>query len=124
MDGPRIGEFEPAGMVVLGRDELDPPLGHADALDRLAHAQALEQRAVGRQQRFADVKARVVLLLDQHHAAPLAGQQRGHGAAGRPAADDQHVAGSRTVGGACGRAGTCSPMKQPWRPGNDGRLAT
>jgi hypothetical protein len=78
---------------VLRRDELDPPLGHADALDLLAHAQAVEQRPVGRQQRFADVKARVVLLLEQHHAPPLSGQQGGHGAAGRPAADDQHVAG-------------------------------
>jgi hypothetical protein len=89
---PGVAELQERRLAVLLRHELDAPLGHAHALDLLAHAQGVEQRAVGRQQRFADVEARVVLLLQHHHAPPLARQQGGHGAARGPAADHQDIA--------------------------------
>jgi len=78
---------------MVGRDELDAELGHADLLDLFAHAQPLEQADVGRQQRFANVKARVLCLLEQHDTAALRGEQRGDRRAGRAAADHEHVAG-------------------------------
>ena len=79
-------------MRVFRRDKLDAELGHADLVDLFAHAQALEQLDVARQQRLADVKARMLGLFQQHHVAALLRQQRGHGRAGWAAADDEHVA--------------------------------
>jgi hypothetical protein len=101
---PRLDELDELAVVVVGRDELDAVLGHADRLDLLAHAEALEQRGVGRQQRLADVKARVVRLLDDDDVAAGRGEQRGDRRARRPAADDEDVA--ATLLAACGRIGT------------------
>jgi hypothetical protein len=64
-------ELDIAAVVVVGRDELDAELGHADLLDLVAHAELLEQLDIRGQQRFADVEARVVRLLEQHHLAAL-----------------------------------------------------
>jgi hypothetical protein len=101
---PRLDELDELAVLVVGRDELDPVLGHADRLDLLAHAEALEQRGVGRQERLADVKARVVRLLGDDDVAAGRGEQRGDRRARRPAADDEDVA--ATLLGACGRIGT------------------
>ena len=86
-------------MVVVGRDELRAVLAHADALDLVAHAQALEQRQVQRQQRLADVKARMVFLLRDDHAPAALGEQGGDGRAGGSAAQDEHVAGGNRLRG-------------------------
>jgi hypothetical protein len=84
---------------MLRRVELHAPLLQADGFHLLADAQRFEQPRAGRQQRFTDVKARVPGLFHQQHVAPLARQQGGGSAAGRPAADDQHVADSRQCTG-------------------------
>ncbi len=89
---PGFGEVEHLGLVVMRRDELRRPLLHADGTDLVGDAETLEQRQIGRQQRFADVKARVLRLLQQHHPVALLGQQRCHGGARGTAADHQHVA--------------------------------
>ena len=81
----RLGELERRGVVVPGRDELGALLLHADGVDLVAHAELLEQRQVRRQQRFADVEARMVCLLEQHDVAAALGEQRrgGRARAGR-----------------------------------------
>ena len=79
-------------MVVIGRDELGAVLGHADTLDLGAHAEPVEQGDVGRQQRLADMKARMASLLGQHHVAAALGEQSGDGGAGRTAADHENLA--------------------------------
>jgi hypothetical protein len=89
---PGVGELDELAMLVLGRNELDAPLRHADRLDLVAHAEAVEQGGVGRQQRLADVEARVVRLLDQQHVAAAFGKECGDGRAGGSAADHEHVA--------------------------------
>jgi hypothetical protein len=91
-------------MLVVGRDELDTVLLHADRLDALAHAELVEQHRVGGQERLADVEARMVLFLDDDDVAPGFGEQRGDGRARRPAADDKDVAFELRTG--CGRLGT------------------
>ena len=48
-----------------GRDEFGRMLGDADGAYFISHAQLLEQRQVGRQQGFANVKARVAVLVQQ-----------------------------------------------------------
>jgi hypothetical protein len=106
----RLAEIEVAGMVVPGRDELRAVLLDADGLDLGAHAQPVEQRHVHGQQRLADVKARVLRLLDQHHVVALVRQQRGHGGARRAAADDHDVG----VGGG-ERSGTRAAHALPLR---------
>ena len=79
-------------MVVVGRDELGAVLGHAEALDLVAHAEPVEQGGVGGQQRLADVEARVAALLGQDHVAAVLGEQGGDGGAGRAAADHENLA--------------------------------
>ena len=54
--------------------------------------QRIEQRQVMRQQRLADVKARVMIFLRQNDPAAPAGEQRRDGGASRPATDDKNVA--------------------------------
>jgi hypothetical protein len=89
---PRIAEGDLAAGALLDRDELGPVLAQADLVDLLAQAQPVEQLRIGRQQRFADVETRVVVLLDHHHAPAGAGQQRRGGGTGGAAADDEHFA--------------------------------
>ena len=87
----RVGEGDVAGVGVLGRHQLDAVLAHADGLDLLAHAQRIEERAVGGQEGFTDVKARVLGLLQQQHPLALPGQQSGGRAACGSTADDEDV---------------------------------
>ncbi len=85
-------EEEQVRLVVTIGDEFRPRLEKADAVHLLGEAQPLEQRQVRRQQGFADVKARMLRLLQHDDVAPALRQQRRDGAAARPAADHQHVA--------------------------------
>src|SRR5579885_1855021 len=85
-------EVEGDGLAVIRRDELDAVFEHADALDLIADAEPLEERKVERQQRFADMEARVLVLLDENHAPAALGQKRGDGGTGGSAADDENVA--------------------------------
>jgi hypothetical protein len=55
-------------------------------------AELAKQGQVRRQERLADVKARVVALLDEDDFVPEAVQERGDGRAGGPAADYEYVA--------------------------------
>jgi hypothetical protein len=84
-------------MVVVGRDELDAVLRHADRLDLLAHAEAVEQRGVGGQQRLADVEARVMRLLDDDDVATGVGEEARRSSSRRAAADDEDVAVERSA---------------------------
>ena len=89
---PGLGELEGLLVVVMRRDEFGAPLLHADGPHLVGDAELLEQRQVGRQQRFADVEARMAGLVEQHHLVAHLRQQRRHRRSGRPAADHQHVA--------------------------------
>src|SRR5581483_11773347 len=88
---PGVGELEARHIVVPRGDELGAELGHADALDVLRHAELLEQRHVERQQRLADVEARMARFLEEDNVAAALGEQGGDGRAGGPAADHNNV---------------------------------
>src|SRR5205085_2935522 len=88
---PGLAELESRRLLVPRRDELGAVLGHADAPDLVGDAELLEQGHVERQQRLADVEARVARLLDDDDAAAALGEQRAYGRACRPAADHQDV---------------------------------
>ena len=89
---PALAEFQQARLRVVGRDEFDAELRHADAFDSLAHAQLVEQGHVERQQGFADVKPWMLVLVDQHDALAAFRQQGRNGRSGGAPADDQNVA--------------------------------
>ena len=89
----REGEVE----LVVARDlevrvEVGAGLLDADGVDLLQHPQPLEDRQVVRQQRFADVKARVVLFLQQGDPPALLREQGRDGRAGRSATHDKDIA--------------------------------
>ncbi len=89
----REGELE----LVVAADfqfggEIHAGLPDADGVHLLEHAEAPEDRQVVRQERLADVKARVALLLEHHHVAPALGEQRRHRRPGGSAADHQYFA--------------------------------
>ena len=88
----RLGELERRALVVPRRHELGAPLRHADRLDLRAHAQAVEQRHVRGQQRFADVEAGMRSLLDHHDVQPALREKGRRRRSGGAAADHQHVA--------------------------------
>ena len=77
---------------VLGGAELRAVLHHRDRRDLVADAEPLEERHVERQQRLADVEARVAVVLEHRDVAARAGQERGDRRAGGAAADHEHVA--------------------------------
>ena len=112
---PGLAEFDELALLVVGRDELDAVLLHADRLDLLAHAEPVEESGVGRQQRFADVKARVMRLLEQDDVAAPFGEQRGDRRAGRAAADDEHVALERRGRGGGDGKGKGRLARAAWR---------
>ena len=121
----RLAEVEMAAVVVPGRDELGAVLADADGLDLGAHAEPVEQRHVHRQQRFADVKARMLRLLEQHHVVALVREQRGHGGTRGSAADDHDVgfgagerSGSHSLQASCCRS-VMWRMKPPSRQGRN-----
>ena len=90
-DGALEREGVVAALVVgleVGAGLVDPQRPHL-----LQHAEPLEYRQVHRQQRLADVEARVMGLLERDHVVAAARQQRRRRAAGRAAADHHDVAG-------------------------------
>ena len=93
MPMPSIGESEEARIFMMGGHKFDSELRHPDLFDLFANAQSVEERHIGRQQRFTDMKARVAVLIDQDHGLPALGKQRRDGGAGWSSADDDDVAG-------------------------------
>jgi hypothetical protein len=91
--GERTVEAEDVGHALADRRtrEVGADLAHADGLDLVEHAEAFEDRQVHRQQGLADVETRVAILFEHEHAPAHAGQRDRGGAAGRTAADDQHI---------------------------------
>ena len=87
-----VPEVERRGQLAVRVDEL-----HAVLLDEVAllhlrqHVQPLEHPVGLRNQRFADVKARETLALEELDAIAALGDQRGHRRSGRTAADDDDV---------------------------------
>ena len=63
---PALGEFKGLMTPVPGGDEFGAPFLHADGFDFIGDAEACQDRQVRRQQRLADMKARMVLFLEQH----------------------------------------------------------
>ncbi len=87
-----LGEGELDGAAGVVGDELGAGLVDADGGDAVADAEAVEDGGVEREQRLADVEARVFGLFEQHHVPPAFGEEGCGGGAGRAAADDENVA--------------------------------
>jgi len=88
----RLGKLEADGLVVYMRFEFGGVLANADRLQLVPHPQPLQNWHVKGQQRFANVKARVMLLIDHGNVAALLRQQCGDGRSGRAAADHENFA--------------------------------
>jgi len=86
-------------MRVVRRHKLHAVFGHAHLFQLGAQAQAVKELHIGRQQRFTDMKARMVGLFQHHHILALLGQQGAHGGAGRAAANHKHITGLRRGSG-------------------------
>src|SRR5713101_4664565 len=133
-----VGLVHGVGEIIDGRlvafvVEFGTGLDQPDLVHLIEHAQAPEQRQIERQQRFADVKARVVLLFEQHHLPALLREERRDGRASGTAADDQDIASefrrrSRRRGGGprvqCGHANLSREYLGPYcvvlGPGSSG----
>ena len=74
------------------RDEFRARLKDAHRVDFLAHAEPVEDLEVERQERFPDMEARMLVLLDHDHVRAAFGEQSRRGGARGSAADDEHVA--------------------------------
>src|SRR6185436_17156027 len=81
-------EAEDVVAALVVRGEVSAEFLDTDSLQGVAEAEALDDRHVHREQRFADVEAGVAVPLHERHREALAGQERGRGRAGGPAADD------------------------------------
>jgi hypothetical protein len=90
---PRLAEIEGNRFVVMRRNELRAVLLYADPADLFVHAQLLEQGHVQRQQRFADVKPGVALLLRYNHVPAALREQCRYRGARRAAAEHEYIAG-------------------------------
>ena len=92
--GPRLAlaEEELVAEIHVLVVEVGPVL-HEEAarLHRVEHAEPLQHRHVGGQQRLAHVKARERLALGEGHPQPAAREEGRRARAARPAADHQHV---------------------------------
>ncbi len=88
---PAFGEFERLAAPVPLGEEFRAPLLHPDGFDLLEHTEALEQRKIGRQQRFADVEAGMAGLLEQGCSISELYEPDGRGAPCRAAANHQHI---------------------------------
>ena len=104
---PGLGELdEAAGASWSGETNSTPHLGMPMRSTSVAHAEPVEQRGVGRQQRLADVEARMARpSRASDHVAALLGEQGGDGRAGGAAADDENVAVEGCRRGRSGRGG-------------------
>ena len=89
-DGARKGVGAVAPLVF--RLEIRAELEYAERSDLLEHAQAFEDRQIHRQQRFADVKARMMRLLEGDNLVAAACQQNRGRASRRAPADDRDIA--------------------------------
>ena len=105
---PPVGELEARRSVVVeDREKLGAVFGHADPGDLRLDTEPLEQRQVERQQRLADMEARVLLLLHEHDALAALRQQRRDRRSRRTAADHQHITHDfRQSGGIVGHSRT------------------
>jgi hypothetical protein len=88
-DGARKGVSVVAALVV--RLEVRTGLEDAESAHLVEHAEPFEDRQIHRQQRLADVEARVARLLQRNHAVAAAREQCGGRAAARAAADHCYV---------------------------------
>ena len=79
-------------LACQGETNSAPHFSMPMALIASRHPELFEQRQIGRQQRLADVKARMVFLFKDRHLVTLLRQQRPDGGARRAAADHQDVA--------------------------------
>ena len=89
---PTLGKFHVAAVVEIGRDEFNAELRHADSRDLILDAKSIEKLDIPRQQRLADVKAGMMVFLEEDDPSPLPCGERRHRRACRPAPDDQNVA--------------------------------
>jgi hypothetical protein len=88
----RIGEVHGARAAVLGGQQFRPVLADPDARDGVEDAQAFQHGHAVRQERFPDVEARVVVLLQDLDMPALFREQGRDGRARRPTADDGDIA--------------------------------
>jgi hypothetical protein len=79
-----------AALIVTGK--IGALLAHTDTLHLRKNAETLQDRHVHRQQRLADVEARVAVLLEQQHGSAAARQLRCRRRPGRSSADHDDVA--------------------------------
>jgi hypothetical protein len=93
----RLAEVERLLLAVIHGAELRAVLHQADLPHFLEHAKPLEQRVVVREQGFADVKARVAVLLEHHDLPAALREQRRDRGARRSTADHHDVAGVMCV---------------------------
>ena len=76
---PGIREAKVLLAIAACGDELGAPFEHADGAYLVGDTQLFEQRQIGRQQRLADMEARMAVLLQQRDAVAAACQQGGDG---------------------------------------------
>ena len=86
--GKRVGVV---AAFIIGL-EIGTGFEYAELPHLVQHAQALEHGKIHRQQGFADMKTRVMRLLERDHRVTAPGQQGRRGAAGGTAADHHHIA--------------------------------
>jgi hypothetical protein len=88
--------------AMQGGDKFCAPFFHPDGLDGVSHAKLFQKWQISGEQRFADVKTRMVRFFQQGHAVATLGQQRSGCRACGPTTDYQYVAARSTGGGCCG----------------------
>ncbi len=86
------GEREGVVAAPIVGFEIRAGLEYAECAHLVEHSQPLEHRKIHRQQRFADVEARMTLLLERDHTMAAPRQQRRRGTACRTAPDHRDVA--------------------------------
>jgi hypothetical protein len=87
----RTGEGVGVVAAFVVRLEVRARLEHAQRADLVQHAEPLEYRQIHGQQRFADMKSRVMRLLQRNDPVAAPRQQCRRGAAAGAAADHRHV---------------------------------
>ena len=91
MQRPRKAEHLVA--LRIAARKIRAALDDAKRLDRFAHSEGIKDRHGHRQQGFADMKARVAVLLKKEHAAPHAREHDRGRTATRSSAHDQYISG-------------------------------
>ncbi len=88
---PRVGERKGLTRLMFGRVKLHRMLDKPHFFDRRCATHLLKQGQAHRQQRLADMKARMPILFQQQYAPALLHQQRTGRAAARTTTDDHDV---------------------------------